>query len=64
MPIDQRMNSSMVKALDNEVSSSIQEPLLSGYQTRIAYFGGTIPKEDLMRFKKLIFRATRGKAFT
>ena len=30
----------------------------------ISYMGGTITKDEMMRFKKLIFRATRGKALT
>lgn len=46
VPVDQRIETSMIKALDNEVSASIQEPLLGGYETRIAYLGGTIPRED------------------
>ena len=40
-------NTSFVKMQDNEgVASSIQEPLLGSYETRISYFGGTIPRED------------------
>ena len=27
------------------------------------YLGGTLPREDQFRFKKLLFRTTRGKAF-
>jgi hypothetical protein len=30
---------------------------------RISYFGGTIKKSEQMNFKKLLFRATRGKAY-
>ena len=29
---------------------------------RIGYFGGSIPRRDQLRFKKLLFRTTRGKA--
>lgn len=30
----------------------------------ITYLAGTIAKEETMRFKKMVFRATRGKALT
>jgi V-type H+-transporting ATPase subunit a len=30
----------------------------------ISYMAGSIAKEEMMRFKKLVFRATRGKALT
>lgn len=30
----------------------------------ISYMAGTITKDEMMRFKKLVFRATRGKALT
>jgi V-type H+-transporting ATPase subunit a len=30
----------------------------------ISYMAGSITKDEMMRFKKLIFRATRGKALT
>lgn len=30
---------------------------------QISYIGGTIRKSEQMSFKKLVFRATRGKAF-
>ena len=31
---------------------------------RLCYMGGSLQKEDQQTFKKLVFRATRGKAFT
>lgn len=47
-----------------EQEEALFQPLLEGaYQTRICYLGGTILKEDLLRFERLIFRATRGKAY-
>ena len=30
----------------------------------ISYMAGSIPKDEMMRFKKMVFRATRGKALT
>ncbi len=30
----------------------------------ISYLAGTINKEEIMRFKKMVYRATRGKALT
>jgi V-type H+-transporting ATPase subunit a len=30
----------------------------------ISYLAGTISKEEMLRFKKMVFRATRGKALT
>jgi hypothetical protein len=30
----------------------------------ISYMAGTIIKEEMMKFKRMIFRATRGKALT
>lgn len=30
----------------------------------ISYMAGSITKDEMMRFKKLVFRATRGKALT
>lgn len=30
----------------------------------ISYLAGTIAKEELIRFKRMVFRATRGKALT
>ena len=41
-----------------------REPLLQADHMKISYIGGTILKEDQMRFKRFLFRATRGKAFT
>ena len=47
IPFDQRVDRSFVKAAqDNEFTSSVKEPLLGSYETRIAYIGGTIPRED------------------
>lgn len=60
LPVDQKM---FGRGTDNEVSSAMEQPLLSGYEMRIAYLGGTINRDEQMRFKKLIFRATRGKAY-
>ena len=45
------------------IPSTNKEPLLSSNQVRFAYFGGTVLREDILRFKKFIFRATRGKAY-
>ncbi|CDW71883.1 v-type atpase 116kda subunit family protein [Stylonychia lemnae] len=39
----------------------LRSPLMSE-QSRIAYLGGVLKKSEQMSFKKLIFRATRGKA--
>lgn len=30
----------------------------------ISYLAGTIAKDEMFRFKKMVFRATRGKALT
>lgn len=30
----------------------------------ISYLAGTISKEEIMRFKRMVYRATRGKALT
>lgn len=30
----------------------------------ISYMAGTILKEEMMKFKRMVFRATRGKALT
>lgn len=30
----------------------------------ISYLAGTISKDEMLRFKKMVFRATRGKALT
>jgi len=30
----------------------------------ISYMAGSIIKEEMMRFKRMVFRATRGKALT
>lgn len=30
----------------------------------ISYLAGTINKDEIMRFKKMVYRATRGKALT
>lgn len=30
----------------------------------ISYLAGTISKDEMMRFKKMVYRATRGKALT
>lgn len=30
----------------------------------ISYLAGTINKDEIMRFKKMIYRATRGKALS
>lgn len=47
------------------LDDGIRAPLISaGGLVKIAYIGGTIRKTDQMSLKKLVFRATRGKAFT
>ena len=58
----------------NKVKEPIQqeqlEPLISEPMVQapgmvsIAYMAGSFPKDELMRFKRMVFRATRGKAFT
>ena len=40
------------------------EPLLGVQDLSLCYLGGSIAKVDQQRFKKLMFRTTRGKAFT
>lgn len=40
------------------------EPLLGDQKLKFCYIGGTIPREDQLRFKRLLYRATRGKVFT
>ena len=42
---------------------SLTQSLL-GEHAKIAYFGGLVNKKEVMSFKKLVFRATRGNAFT
>ena len=39
------------------------EPLLSDNRLKFCYIGGLLLKVDQMRFKKFMFRATRGKAY-
>ena len=45
-----------------------KEPLIAAANlpgmVSISYMAGSIPKDEMMRFKKLVFRATRGKALT
>lgn len=46
-----------------------KEPLIQEVNNQlgmvaISYLAGTIGKEETFRFKKLVFRATRGKAYT
>ena len=43
-----------------------EQPLLGmqGGLISISYLAGTIDSVDQMRFKKIVFRATRGKALT
>lgn len=49
--------------VDAEKDSS-SEPLLNdSNRLKFCYMGGTLLKEDQFRFKKLLFRATRGKAY-
>jgi hypothetical protein len=38
--------------------------LPSAGSVSISYLAGTISKEEIMRFKKMVYRATRGKALT
>lgn len=40
------------------------QPLLIPQGINISYLAGSILKDEQMRFKKMIFRATRGKALT
>lgn len=44
-------------------SNEAKEPFLQQSYMRISYIGGTISKEDQLRFTRFLFRATRGKAF-
>ena len=37
---------------------------MAGQQIRVSYIGGTIKASEAERFKRLLFRITRGKAFT
>jgi len=53
------LSSPMLIQQRDELSS----PLLTN-PMKLAYLGGTIRKNELMSFKRMIFRATRGKAFT
>ena len=46
-----------------ERRKSLTQSLL-GEHTKIVYFGGLINKKELMSFKKLVFRVSRGKVFT
>lgn len=39
-------------------------PLMEGAEVNVAYVAGVIDQEEKDRFKKLMFRATRGKALT
>jgi len=38
--------------------------LPSSGQVAISYLAGTINTDEIMRFKKMVYRATRGKALT
>ena len=51
--------------LTNLDENSLSQPLLyeDSNRTKLDYLGGTILKEDLHRFRKLLFRASRGKVF-
>jgi len=31
---------------------------------KLCYFGGAIKRSDVLNFKKMVFRSTRGKAYT
>ena len=42
-------------------SLNTEEALLKGNEVRVGHIAGTIGQDEQMRFKKLIFRATRGK---
>lgn len=42
-------------------SLNTEEALLRGNEVRVGHIAGTIGQDEQMRFKKLIFRATRGK---
>lgn len=49
----------------NEVPDrDVKVPLLSAGMVAISYLAGTIDSSDQLRFKKMVYRATRGKAFT
>lgn len=54
-------------ALDQEQANldPMNQPLLAQFDDdlRISYLGGTIKKTEQMSMKKMIFRATRGKAY-
>lgn len=45
-------------------SLNTEEALLKGNEVRVGHIAGTIGQDEQMRFKKLIFRATRGNALT
>ena len=43
--------------------SKLDANLLGDYRTQITYFGGIIERQNMQSFKKLLFRATKGKVF-
>jgi hypothetical protein len=45
--------------------SRVYEPLLPSVEDylKVYHFGGTIKRADKLTFSKMIFRATRGKAY-
>jgi V-type H+-transporting ATPase subunit a len=46
----------------DEENDAAGAPLIHGDDVRVAYMAGTIFKAEQLRFKKMIFRATRGNA--
>jgi hypothetical protein len=50
-------------AVNASKQSQVKEALLEDFNnTNLVYFGGTIEVQDIIRLKKILFRATRGKA--
>ncbi len=49
--------------LDFEKDSGSEPLLADSNKLKFCYMGGTLLREDQQRFKKLLFRATRGKAY-
>ena len=68
----QELNSASAQNYEAAINSPVsplqeqKQPLLAQLQgmVSICYMAGTILKEEQLRFKKMVYRATRGKALT
>lgn len=50
--------------LDDDDSTRAKDPLImAGNEVALGHIAGTIHTDEQLRFKKLIFRATKGKAY-